>query len=314
MSGQLTNKVIMIEPVAFGFNPQTAVNNYFQQESKKSDLLIQQLALKEFRLMVKLLRDKGVQVMVYPDTAEPHTPDSIFPNNWISFHEDGRVVLYPMYAPNRRAERRTDFIRDVMGDRFNTDFIVDYSEYEQKYIFLEGTGSMVLDHDHQFAYAALSERTDKKLFQRFCKDFGYLPICFSAFQQVGNERLPVYHTNVLMCVADVFVVICFDSIDDERERDMLKTSFRETGKDIIEINETQMHRFAGNMLQVKNTIGEKFLVMSQSAYDSLNENQIAVLRSYNDLIICSIPTIEKHGGGSVRCMMLEVATIDNIKI
>lgn len=304
----------MIEPVAFGFNPQTAVNNHFQQESKKSDLLIQQQALKEFRLMVKLLRDKGVQVMVYPDSTAPHTPDSIFPNNWISFHEDGRVVLYPMYAPNRRAERRTDLIRDVLGDRYNPDFIVDYSEYEQHNIFLEGTGSMVLDHNHHIAYATLSERTDKKLFQRFCEDFGYLPICFSAFQQVGNERLPVYHTNVLLCVADVFVVICFDSIDDERERDMLKTSFRETEKDIIEINETQMHRFAGNMLQVKNTIGEKFLVMSQSAYDSLNENQITALRSYNDLIICSIPTIEKYGGGSVRCMMLEVATIDNIKI
>lgn len=304
----------MIEPVAFGFNPETAVNNYFQKESKKPDLLIQQQALKEFRLMVKLLRDKGVQVMVYPDSTVPHTPDSIFPNNWISFHEDGRVVLYPMYAPNRRAERRTDLIRDVLEDRFNPDFIVDYSEYEQHNIFLEGTGSMVLDHNHHIAYATLSERTDKKLFQRFCEDFGYLPICFSAFQQVGNERLPVYHTNVLMCVADVFVVICFDSIDDERERDMLKTSFRETGKDIIEINETQMHRFAGNMLQVKNTIGEKFLVMSQSAYDSLNENQITTLRSYNDLIICSIPTIEKYGGGSVRCMMLEVATIDNKKI
>lgn len=306
MSVQTTNKVIMIEPVAFGFNPETAVNNFFQQEGDKPDRLIQQQALEEFRNMVKLLRDKGVQVMVYPDTAAPHTPDSIFPNNWISFQEDGRVVLYPMYAPNRRAERRTDFIQDVLGNRFSPSCMVDYSQFEAENVFLEGTGSMVLDRDHRIAYAALSERTDKKLFQHFCGDFGYRPVCFNAYQQAGSERLPVYHTNVLMCIADEFVVICFDSIDDEKEKDMLKSAFRETGKHIIEISEAQMHRFAGNMLQVRNTTGEKFLVMSQSAYDSLNQNQIAAFKSYNDLIVCPVPTIEKYGGGSVRCMMLEV--------
>ena len=307
MSTQATHTIIMIEPVAFAFNPETAVNNFFQQGSNTPEHIIHQQALHEFRNMVKLLRDRGVQVMVYPDTAEPHTPDSIFPNNWISFHEDGRIALYPMYAVNRRYERRTDIIQDVTGKQLDAVHIIDYSKYESENRFLEGTGSMILDRENKIAYAALSERTDKKLFNGFCEDFGYLPVSFSAFQQVGDQRLPVYHTNVLLCIADTYVVVCLDSIDNEREQDMLKTSFRETGKAIIEITEAQMQCFAGNMLQVKNMKDQYYLVMSQSAYDSLNQNQIKELKKRNELIICPVPTIEKYGGGSVRCMMLEVA-------
>jgi len=306
MADQATNRIIMIEPVAFGFNPETAVNNYFQQEQNAQDYTIQQQALEEFTGMVQLLREKGLEVLVYRDTLEPHTPDSIFPNNWISFHEDGRVVLYPMYAPNRRAERRTDIIQDVLGKRFNTTTMVDYSRYEHENRFLEGTGSMILDRENKIAYAALSERTDKSLFRQFCDDLGYLPLSFSAYQHVKDKRLPVYHTNVLMCVADEFVVVCMDSIDNEIEKDMLKTSFRETNKAIIEISEMQMHQFAGNMLQVKNNANDVFLVMSQTAYESLTTWQIDKLRRYNELIVCPVPTIEKYGGGSVRCMMLEI--------
>ncbi|MGB4577240.1 MAG: arginine deiminase-related protein [Paludibacter sp.] len=306
MKSPITNTLLMVEPVAFGFNPETAVNNYFQQQDKMSAAEIQRLALAEFSAMVKQLQDKGIHVIVVKDTSEPHTPDSIFPNNWISFHENGRIVIYPMFAENRRKERRREIIQFIVDQGYRISKEADYSVFEKNNRFLEGTGSMALDRENKIAYAALSERTDKALLLQFCNDFGYRAICFSANQTVEGQRLPVYHTNVMLCVADKYAVICLDSIDDAGERKYVTESLRKTGKEIVEISEKQMHCFAGNMLQVQNQEGRLFLVMSESAFGSLNNDQMTKLKSYNELIVVAVPTIEKYGGGSVRCMMAEV--------
>jgi hypothetical protein len=306
MDKQTTDTIIMIEPVAFGFNAGTAVNNYFQQANDQPDAVIQEQALEEFSAMVKLLQGKGIHVIVIKDTREPHTPDSIFPNNPASFLEDGGGVLYPMFAENRRLEREKDFLYQLEGHGIVIKGIVDMTHHEGNQCYLEGTGSMVLDHENKIAYASISERTDKMLFELFCTENGYYPISFHAFQSVDKRRLPVYHTNVMLCVANNYVVVCMESIDFNQERDLLISSFRKTNKEIIEITEKQMHSFAGNMLQVRNMANQLFLVLSKSAYDALDEKQINQLISYNDLIVVPVPIIEKYGGGSVRCMILEV--------
>ncbi len=306
MFSQITDTILMVEPVAFGFNAETAVNNYFQQNDHSSEDEIQAAALLEFSNMVKLLRDKGIKVIVVPDTLEPHTPDSIFPNNWISFQKDNRVAMYPMFAPNRRVERRLDIVEKVIGHGFNISQMVDYSVYENENRFLEGTGSMIFDRANRIAYAGLSPRTDEELFHWFCNDFGYQPVTFAATQPVNNERLPVYHTNVMLSVAEQYVVVCMDSIENPGEKNTLIDHFKHTGKELIEINIEQMQQFAGNVLQLKNENDEHYLVISQSGYDSLTEQQIQKLSSYNELIVVPVPTIEKLGGGSVRCMIAEV--------
>ncbi len=296
----------MIEPVAFGFNAQTAVNNYFQQKISVPEISVQEQAHTEFNAMVEQLRTNGLEVLVVKDTIEPHTPDSIFPNNWVSFHEDGRVALYPMFAENRRNERRHAVLRVIENKKHPITGVMDYSPFELQSLFLEGTGSLILDHVNKIAYAALSERTDKSLLLQFCHDFGYNAVHFIANQTVDGNRLPIYHTNVMMCVADRYAVICLDSIDNADERSAVVDSLGKTGKEIIAISEDQMHHFAGNMLQVENNAGKQFLVMSQTAYKSLNQEQIDRLSSYNDFIVVAIPTIERVGGGSARCMMAEV--------
>jgi hypothetical protein len=295
----------MIEPIAFGFNDQTAVNNYFQQQFTNQKN-IQQLALSEFKGMVKKLLQNDVNVIVVKDTEKPHTPDSIFPNNWISFHEGGQVVLYPMFAQNRRNERRKDILQIIQDKGYVINNVDDFTFWEEKNLFLEGTGSMIFDRINKIAFAALSERTNKNLFLQFCSVFDYKPVYFSANQSVDGKRLPIYHTNVMMSIADQYAVICTDCIDNNAERNIVIDELKKTGKEIITISELQMHCFAGNMLQVENKNGKRFLVMSQTAFDSLNEYQIERLTAYNELIIISIPTIEKVGGGSVRCMMAEV--------
>jgi hypothetical protein len=267
---------------------------------------IQSRALAEFKHLVETLRANGLEIIMVQDTFEPHTPDSIFPNNWISFHQDGRAVLYPMFAENRRAERRNDILQLLADKGFSISNIVDYTSFEKQNRFLEGTGSMVFDHENKIAYATLSERTDKGLFLQFCKDFDFKPVYFSANQMVDGKRLPIYHTNVMMCIGDQFSVVCLDAIDHIGERNKVIHSLIESGKEIIEISEEQMRQFAGNMLQVENKDGECFLLMSQSAFDSLTSQQIKKLAFYNELITAAIPIIEKHGGGSVRCMMAEV--------
>ena len=303
---QTTNTILMIEPVAFGFNHQTAVNNYFQQKDFVVEGDVQALALEEFKGVVEKLRANGINVLVVTDTLEPHTPDSIFPNNWISFHEGGQVVLYPMFAENRRNERRKDIIQLIEDKGSIINNVDDFAFWEEQNLFLEGTGSMIFDRVNKIAYAALSERTDKSLFLQFCSIFDFKPIYFSANQSVAGKRLPVYHTNVMMFVAVEYAVVCIECIDNEKERKTVVHSLEKTGKEIIVISEQQMHSFAANVLQVENMEGKKFLVMSQSAFDALDSHQIERLKSYNELIILSIPTIEKVGGGSVRCMMAEV--------
>jgi len=306
MYNQITDTILMIEPVAFGFNKETAVNNYFMQKGKLPAAEIQLDALSEFRNMVKTLRENGINVIVVTDTPEPHTPDSIFPNNWISFQKDNRVAMYPMFAENRRAERRIDIVEKVIGHGFNISQMVDYSVYEKEDRFLEGTGSMIFDRTHRVAYAALSPRTDEGLFQWFCNDFGYRPVTFRATQLVGSERLPVYHTNVMLSVAENFAVVCLESIQDNAEKRVLTEQLQQTGKEIVEISLEQMGQFSGNVLQIKNTEGERFLVISESGYNALDEIQKNRLASFNKLIVIPVPTIEKYGGGSVRCMIAEV--------
>ena len=303
---QITNTIMMIKPVGFRYNEQTAVNNYYQKVlDNLTDEQTQEKALSEFNVFVDKLRNAGVNVVVVEDTKNPDTPDSIFPNNWVSFHENGIVGLYPMCAENRRDERRED-IFDILVDEhgFSIEEIKDFTEFEEHDKFLEGTGSMVLDRENKICYAAISIRTDEIAVMQFCEELGYRPVCFTANQDVEGERMAIYHTNVLMCVADTFVVICLDTIDDAIERENVVENLKETGKEIIEITEEQNQRFAGNMLQV---MGDKpYIVMSNSAYNSLSESQIKTIENHCPIIYSSLDTIEACGGGSARCMMVEI--------
>ena len=299
---QTTDTVLMIQPVAFGYNEQTAVNNYFQVQQEGN---VQEKALREFNSFVEKLRSEGITVITIKDTIEPKTPDSIFPNNWVSFHRDGKVVLYPMFAENRRLERRQDIL-DQIKSQFKVEEIIDLSASERDNHFLEGTGSMIFDHDNKIAYGSVSLRLDEDLFRKFCAEFGFSPVVFHSYQTAGDERLPIYHTNVMMCVANKFVVICLDCIDDELEREKVIETIKNSGKELIEISEEQMQNFAGNMLQVHNNLGKKFLVMSQSAYRSLKPEQVAAIEKYCEIIYSDLETIETNGGGSARCMLAEV--------
>lgn len=297
---------MMIKPVAFYYNSETATNNYFQNKPKENSDEIQEKALEEFNAMVEKLKSKGVNVITIDDTPMPHTPDSIFPNNWISTHQNGKVGLYPMYAKNRRTERRADILDKLEELGFEIKSTIDYSSAEEDNLFLEGTGSIILDRENSVAYAAISPRTDEELFIEFCEDFEYTPIIFTANQTVGSEREAIYHTNVMMCVADKYVVICLDTIDNTKEKKFVSETIIESGKEIISISEEQMHKFAGNMLQVKNNEDKNFLVMSESAFDSLSQEQLAQINKYDEIISVTIPTIETLGGGSARCMMAEI--------
>lgn len=307
---QTASTVLMVEPIAFGYNAQTAQNNYFQVEQKDAD--IQTKALEEFNSFVDKLKSKGINVITVKDTLDPHTPDSIFPNNWVSFHSDGKVVLYPMFAPNRRVERRSDILEIVKDSGFEITEIDDLSHFEDQEKFLEGTGSMIFDHEHKIAYGSVSLRLDEELFRQFCQKFGFRPVVFHSYQNAGDQRLPIYHTNVMMCVADQFVVICLDCIDDELEREKVQEVIKSTGKEIIEISEDQLQQFAGNMLQVQNEAGDKFLVMSETAYKSLTPAQIQNIEKYCEIIYSDLNTIETNGGGSARCMLAEVFLPKNI--
>jgi len=304
---QTTNSILMIRPVAFRMNEQTAVNNYYQ---KVLDGLTPQTvnakAQEEFDTFVKKLRMVGVNVIVVDDTVEPDTPDSIFPNNWISFHENGDVTLYPMFAENRRAERREDILDILEDEGFVINEIMDYTSAEEDNIFLEGTGSLLLDRENGKAYCALSPRADEELMIEFCEDFELSPVIFEAFQTVNGERKLIYHTNVMMCIGGTFAVICADCIDDKKERKMVLDSLKGDEKDIILITEDQVNNFAGNMLEVKANDGKRYLVMSSSAYHSLTKKQIAQLEQHVTILHSSLDTIEACGGGSARCMMAEI--------
>jgi hypothetical protein len=301
---QTAKTVLMVEPIAFGYNSQTAENNYFQKEQKETD--IQEKALQEFNNFAAKLREKGINVITVKDTLNPHSPDSIFPNNWVSFHEDGTVALYPMFALNRRVERRPEILERLKDEGFKINTVEDFSPFENEEKYLEGTGSMIFDHDYKIAYGSVSLRLDEELFRNFCAKFGFTPIVFHSYQNVGDQRLPIYHTNVMMCVAEQFVVICLDCIDDEMEREKVQEVIKSSNKELIEISEDQLQQFAGNMLQVQNEEGDKFLVMSETAYKSLTKEQVERIENYCEIIYADLNTIETNGGGSARCMLAEV--------
>jgi len=301
MNDQSTSHILMIRPVNFGFNEQTAESNAFQdRHADKTG--VNEKAQAEFDGIVNILRENGVDVIVVDDTPEPHTPDSIFPNNWVSFHDDGGIFLYPMQAENRRLERREDIINGL-EDQFKVKHIIDLSRFEEEHKYLEGTGSMVLDRENKIAYACISPRTDPGVLALFCEHAGYKAISFDADDEKGQA---IYHTNVLMCVGSGFAVICLDSIPDPYEKIMVKELLVSTHKEIVDISFEQMNHFAGNMLEVKNKAGETIIVMSKSAYDSLLEDQKISLKKYGKLVYADISTIETNGGGSARCMMAEV--------
>jgi hypothetical protein len=304
---QSTNTLLMIRPVAFRMNEQTAVNNYYQKVLENTTpATVNAKAQQEFDAFVDKLRNVGVNVIVVEDTLDPDTPDSIFPNNWISFHENGDVVLYPMFAENRRLERREEILDMLEEKGFAVQDIMDYTSAEEDDIFLEGTGSIILDRANAKAYCALSPRADEELFIEFCEDFDLAPVIFEAYQTVNGERKHIYHTNVMMCIGETFAVICADCIDDKQERKMVLDNLKNDGKDIILITEEQVNNFAGNMLEVKGTNGQRYVVMSQSAYLSLTPEQIKKLESHAQILYSSLDTIEACGGGSARCMMAEV--------
>lgn len=305
---QTTNTILMIRPINFRMNEQTAVNNYYQ---KILDNLLPETvnkkAQQEFDAFVEKLQNIGVNVIVVNDSKAFDTPDSIFPNNWISFHQNGNVGLYPMFAENRRLERREDILETLESNGFLIKNIVDYTSGEEEDVFLEGTGSLLLDRVHGKAYCALSPRADEELFIEFCEDFEFTPIIFNANQTVNGMRKAIYHTNVMMCLGETFAVICLSSIDNKQERKNVIQHLKEDGKEIIDITEDQVNNFAGNMLQVKGANNELYLIMSQSAYDSLTISQIDALKKHNKAIVSSsLDTIEACGGGSARCMMAEV--------
>ncbi|MGB0891751.1 MAG: citrulline utilization hydrolase CtlX [Flavobacteriaceae bacterium] len=304
---QTTNSIVMIRPENFRMNEQTAVNNYYQQElNTMLPAAVNTKAQQEFDAFVEKLQKNGVEVIVIKDTKTPNTPDSIFPNNWISFHQNGDVAIYPMFAENRRLERREDVLEILEEKGFVIENVTDYSEAEEEEIFLEGTGSMILDRENQKAYCALSPRADEELFIEFCEDFEFTPVIFTANQTVNGKREAIYHTNVMMCVAESFAVVCLNSIDDKKERKSVLKHLKSDGKEVINITEKQVNQFAGNMLQVKGKNDERFLVMSSSAYNSLTKEQLQKIEKHNSIIHSDLSTIETCGGGSARCMMAEV--------
>ena len=303
--GQATNSILMIRPINFGYNEETANDNHYQIKNsiiKNSN----ESAQNEFDNMVKNLKQNGISVHVFQDDENDYTPDSIFPNNWVSFHENGDVGLYSMYAKNRRLERRPEVLEFLEEEGFGIENIVDYSGAESENKFLEGTGSMILDRENRIAYCSISNRSNEDLFIEFCEDFEFTPVLFNSFQSVGNDRLPIYHTNVMMCVATDYVIICLDSIDNKKQRKNVSDFINESGKKLIEISENQVEKFAGNMLELLNEKGESVLIMSTSAENSLNEDQKNTIKKYSRIVSCDIKTIEVCGGGSARCMMAEI--------
>ena len=296
-------EILMVRPFQFYFNQQTAANNFFQSNINIENA--NELAIAEFDAMVEKLRAHQIKVNVVQDTKDPSTPDSIFPNNWVSTHTNGTVCLYPMFAENRRAERKSTVI-NFLQSNYKIENTLDLTDLEKEGKFLEGTGSMVLDHQNKIAYGCLSERLDKNAFNKWCDKMQFKPIAFKA---VDYKAQPIYHTNVMMCMGAQFVVICLESIPNEQEKQMLQDSFLQTHKQVIDISQDQLNHFAGNMLQVFDIVEKPYLIMSEQAYTSLNAAQLKSLEKYNPLIPIAIPTIESLGGGSTRCMMAELYLI-----
>ncbi len=305
MKKQITNTVLMVRPVRFRMNEETVVNNYFQEEMDLKNEEINRQAQQEFDAFVHKLREVGVKVIGVDDIYEQNTPDSVFPNNWITFHQNGNVAIYPMFAENRRRERREDILDKVEEEGFLIENVYDYTDAEQENIFLEGTGAMVLDRVHRKAYCALSPRADEELFIEFCEDFEYTPVIFKAYQEVDGKQVPIYHTNVMMALGKDFAIVCLDTITDKSERKNLLHHLKEDKKEIISITPEQMCQYAGNMLQVQGK-DSTYLVMSDTAYNALTPQQIQTIEKYTQILHSNLETIETCGGGSARCMLAEV--------
>ena len=297
-------EILMVRPYQFYFNQQTAANNFFQSNINIENA--NELAIAEFDAMVEKLRAHQIKVNVVQDTKDPSTPDSIFPNNWVSTHEGGTLCLYPMFAQNRRAERKSTVL-DFLESNYKIENTLDLTDLEKEGIFLEGTGSMVLDHQNKLAYGCLSERLDKNAFNEWCDKMQFKAIAFKA---VDDKAQPIYHTNVMMCMGDQFVVICLESIPNEQEKQLVLESFKKSNKEVIEISQNQLNHFAGNMLQVFDINEKPHLIMSEQAHTSLDPAQLKSLEKYNPILPISIPTIEALGGGSTRCMMAEIYLIN----
>lgn len=306
MSHQVSSNILMVRPSNFGFNPETASNNFYQKQDNRSAEEVNSLAVKEFDGFVKLLRDKGVNVLVVEDTASPAKTDAIFPNNWFSTHDDGKLILYPMFSPNRRLERRKDIIELLINGGFRVEEIIDLSFFEQDEQYLEGTGSLILDRVNHICYACRSVRTHKVPLEYFSRLMDYELIDFDAVQEINDQISPIYHTNVMMHVGSELAIVCLESIPSSAERLQLQVYLEKTGKKIIPITAKQKFEFAGNMLEVKNAQGANFTVMSKAAFDALNDAQKKAIERYTEIIAPEIPTIEKLGGGSARCMMAEI--------
>lgn len=299
---QTTNNILLVRPASFGFNEETRASNVFQKELSEDVEVIKQTASAEFEEFAAKLKSHGANVFVIDDTPSPSKTDAVFPNNWVSFHADGTVVLYPMLSANRRTERRNDIV-DTLRDKFNINKVIDLSYFENKDKFLEGTGSIVFDHTNKIAYASLSPRTHEEVLQHLCEQLGYEPVKFHSHDASGVD---IYHTNVMMCVGERFAVICLDSITDSNERQLVTDKLYSTGHAVIDITFEQMNTFAGNMLEVKSSNGKSLLLMSQTAHDNLTGTQRNALESYCTLVPLTIPTIEAVGGGSARCMIAEI--------
>lgn len=304
MRQQTTAHILMVRPANFAFNEETAASNAFQSRDQKLTAAeMRDQAMQEFDAFVAQLRAAGVDVMVGQDTPSPVKPDAVFPNNWVTFHQEGFIVTYPMYAPVRRLERNDAIIDTVLEQGYRSERRICLETNEAKNLFLEGTGSIIFDHQHRLAYACLSPRTDANLLEELCQTIGYQKVVFHAVDAAGQD---IYHTNVMMALGETFVVICLDSVRDGAERKILEQKFRETNKAVVDISLAQMNAFAGNMLQVRNMDGQTILVMSSQAHRALMPAQVKLLESHTQLLHAPIDTIETYGGGSARCMMAEV--------
>lgn len=292
-------RLIMIRPVQFGFNDQTADSNSFQHRTDRTSKEIQSQAQEEFDEFVAILRKEQIDVTVFEDTFSPTTPDSIFPNNWISLHENNSLILYPMLAPNRRAERRTDIIQAISN---NTTTVIDLTKFELENKFLEGTGSIVFDYGNKKAYACISPRTDAEILTLLCDHLGFKPIVFRA---VDKDQQAIYHTNVVMCLGNGFALVGLDSIPEEKEQHLLLNELHSDGLEVITLSGVQLNQFAGNMYQVFNKSLEPVLIMSQQAYNALLPDQLERLKQLTRLLPIQLTTIETIGGGSARCMLAE---------
>lgn len=302
MNNQVTNKIVMVRPAKFYFNKETAVNNHYQNFDNESSEVINKKALKEFDTLAEKISEMGAEVSIIQDTLNPSTPDSIFPNNWFSSHEEGILFFYPMFAKNRREElhKFRNKIYDIVGRKSLK--IVDYSLKVYENIFLEGTGSIVLDRKNKKAYCSLSPRSEEKLFKSFCRELGYKPVVFRAYQ----DGFPVYHTNVIMSIGETRAIVCLESITEKEERETLKKELEESGKEIIEISLSQVKKFLGNTLELRGKNGNRFIVMSETAYKSLTEEQKNLILRDTEILYSNVETIEYYGGGSARCMIGEI--------